>query len=120
MSSANLIILQKNRARVSGRGPRLFFEVTCHKLVQQLVPVETADQAAGVVVVRDIGRVLGENVAHDLIDRVIALDDKRIVDGGQYFLHFRLAVDHVEFACYVFHAASSLRLFSIIPNFTKE
>ena len=41
--------------------------------LQKLVAVNLADQGAGLVMVGDIGGVLGEDVAHDLVDRVIAL-----------------------------------------------
>ena len=42
-----------------------------HQLLRQLVPIETADQRTGVVVVGDIGGVLGENIAHDLVDGIV-------------------------------------------------
>ena len=47
---------------------RLLAEVAAHKRLQQLVAIQLADQRAGVVMVRDIGGVLRQDVAHDLVD----------------------------------------------------
>ena len=43
-------------------------QVLLHQLLEQLVPVQLADEGAGVVVVGDIGGVLREDVADDLVD----------------------------------------------------
>ena len=55
--------------------------------MQQLVPVDLPDQAARVVMVCDIRRVLGEDVAHDLADRLIALAFERVIDLGEDLFH---------------------------------
>ena len=57
----------------------LFFQITLHQLLQQLIAVDAAYQRAGVVVVGDVGGVLGQDIAHDLVDGVVALDLQRIV-----------------------------------------
>ena len=51
--------------------------------MQQLVAIQLADQRAGVVMVRDIGGVLRQDVAHDLVDGIIALILQRGINGGQ-------------------------------------
>ena len=62
---------------------RLLAEVAAHKRLQQLVAIQLADQRAGVVMVRDIGGVLRQDVAHDLVDGIIALILQRGINGGQ-------------------------------------
>ena len=62
---------------------RLLSEVAAHKRLQQLVAIQLADQRAGVVMVRDIGGVLRQDVAHDLVDGIIALILQRGINGGQ-------------------------------------
>lgn len=84
----------------------LFIQIAYHKLTQKLVPVETADKTAGIVVVCYIGGVLRENIADYLVDGVIALYNKRVIDGGQDFLGFRLIIDNIEFACCILHLNS--------------
>src|SRR5699024_3191874 len=62
-------------------------EIVPHQLLEELVPVQLTDQAAGVVVVGDIGRVLREQIPDDLIDGVIALFAERPVYRGENGLH---------------------------------
>ena len=62
-------------------------EIVFDKGIEQLVPVDPANQAARAVIVGDIGRVLREDVAHDLVDGVIPLFAERVVDFGQRCLH---------------------------------
>ena len=65
---------------------RSFIQVGTHQSPQQLVPVQFADQAAGAVVGGDIGGILGENVADDLVNGVVALFPQGVVDRGQDLL----------------------------------
>ena len=60
--------------------------------LQQLVPVDVPDQAAGVVVGGDIGGILREDVAHSLVDGVIALLAQGVVNGGQCLADLLLPV----------------------------
>src|SRR5699024_11314751 len=64
--------------------------VLLDQLLQQLVPIQLADQGAGVVVVGDIGRVLREDVPHDLIDGVVSFLLKGAVYGGQHLFDLRV------------------------------
>lgn len=69
----------------SFRFPGLFLvlEIAAHQLLQQLIAVDAADERAGVVVVGDIRGVLGEDVPHELIDGVVALEHQRVVYRGE-------------------------------------
>ena len=58
-------------------------EIALQQHLEQLIPIQLADQRAGVVVVGDIGGVLAEDIAHNLIDGVITLLPQGVVDGGQ-------------------------------------
>ena len=46
------------------------------------------DQAAGVVVGSDVGGILREDIAHDLVDRVVTLLTQSIIDGEQNLSDF--------------------------------
>ena len=65
----------------------LLTQILPHQHLKQLVPVNLADQGPGVVVVGDIGGVLGQDIAHDLIDGVIALLLQGLVDGGENLMN---------------------------------
>ena len=93
-------------------------QVAGQQLLQQLVAVKAADEAAGVVVVGDVRRVLGEDVADELVDRVVAFDNKGMIHGSEDLFHFCFVVDRVKPSGCVFHVKSSLIqvLASIIPK----
>ena len=48
-------------------------QVVSDQRLKQLVPVRLADKSPGIVMVGDISGVLRQNIAHNLIDGVIAL-----------------------------------------------
>ena len=88
-------------------------EILFYQFLQQLVPIQLADQGAGVVVVGDIGGVLREDVSHDLIDGIIALFLQRAVYATQDLLDLRvLFVLNAEFPGVIhLHAAHLLVCF---------
>ena len=45
----------------------LIKQVVPDKLLKKLVAIELADEAASVIVVGDVGRILGKKVAHDCL-----------------------------------------------------
>ena len=51
----------------------LFKQIALYQRAQKLVAVDLADQAAGIAVVGNVGGVLGEEVAYDLVDRIVTL-----------------------------------------------
>jgi hypothetical protein len=68
-------------------------------------------------VVGDVGGVLAENIAHDLVDGVIALLLEGIIDGGQDHPDLLVLVNaDAEFACVVdvVHRAHPLFLVTAI------
>ena len=83
--------------------------------LQKLVAVHLADQGAGLVMVGDIGGVLGEDVAHDLVDRVIALLLQRLVHGQHDPVDLRVLIDdEIKLPGVVVHACTTF-LFYLAP-----
>ena len=62
-------------------------QIAADQLLQKLVPIQLADHTAGVVVIGDIGGILGQQVAHDLIDGIIALFLQSVEHGTQGTAH---------------------------------
>jgi hypothetical protein len=65
-------------------------QIALHQLLEQLVPVQLADHASGAVVVGDVGGVLGEKVAHNLIDGIVALLAQSVVNTAKDATHIIL------------------------------
>ena len=70
----------------------LLVQIPADQNLQQLVAVDFPDQGAGIVVVGDIGGVLGKDVAHDLVDGVISLFLQCPIDGGKDLVDLRVLV----------------------------
>ena len=62
------------------------------QLLKQLVTVELADQAAGSVVVGNVGRILRQEITDYLIDGVIPFFAEGAIYGGQNALHLLTTV----------------------------
>lgn len=88
-------------------GVSLLVEVGLHQLAHQLVAVDARDKRAGVVVICDVGRVLGEYITHYLVYRVVALDHEGVIHRRKNFLHRGLAVQRLELACFICHDVPS-------------
>ena len=58
-------------------------QIALQQRLQQLVPVQLANEGPGVVVVGDVGGVLAEDVAHQLVDGIVALLLQGGVDGTE-------------------------------------
>ena len=64
--------------------------------------------------VGDVGRILGENVAHDLIDGIIALFLESFVDGGEDVVYLLLLIlCRVELTGKFVHVGTAFLIFSI-------
>ena len=97
----------------------LHVEVAAQHSLQQIVTIHLADHGTGVLIGRNVGRVFGLNVAHQLIDRVIAFFLQSIVhllyDLVDLIVLF--IVDGENRGC-VSHAIHPLRL-KLAPLYTK-
>jgi len=86
----------KSAARVgTARVPRLVLldmEIGFQEHLEQLIPVDMPDEAAGVVVGGDIGGVLGKDVPYELVDRVITLLTQGFIHCGEDLLDFLLPI----------------------------
>ena len=87
---------------------RSLSQIAEQQLLQQLVPVDAGDEAARAVVVGDIGGVLGENIADELVDGVVALYQQRVVYRRQNLLDLGLVVDGREADRCVFQSRALL------------
>ena len=67
-------------------------EIFANQNLHQLIPVDLADHAAGVVVVGDIGGILGEQIADNLVDGIITLFVESIEHTAEYPAHIVLIV----------------------------
>ena len=54
-------------------------QIVPHQLLQQLITIELADETSGVVIIRDIGRILRKKIANNLVDGIITLFAKGII-----------------------------------------
>ena len=68
----------------------LLAQIFPHQDLEQLVPVDLANQGPGVVVVGNIGGVLGQDIAHDLIDGIVALFLQRLVNRRENLMKLRV------------------------------
>ena len=69
-------------------------EIIAHQLLQQLISIQLANEGAGVIEVGDIGGILGENIAYNLVDGVVPFLLQRVIALGENltglpFLHIR-------------------------------
>ena len=70
----------------------LIEKIMPHKLVQQFIPVNFADQTARIVVIGDIGRIFRKKVAYDLVDGIIAFFTEGTINGHKCIFHFQVGV----------------------------
>ena len=71
-------------------------QILPHQGLHKLVPVDFTDHAPGVAKVCDVGGVLGQQVAHDLIDGVIPLLGQGVEHTAQDQPHVLLVIGYVE------------------------
>ena len=76
--------------------------------LQELIAVDLTDQRARMVVVGDIGRILGEDVSHDLIDGIVALFLQCTIDRRHDLLDlFVFFLIDVELTRQIYHMDST-------------
>ena len=82
----------------------LLAQIAFHQHLQQLIAVDLTDQGTGVVMICDVSGILGQNVTHDLIDRVIAFFLQSMIDRRHDLLDFFIffLID-VELTCQIYH-----------------
>ena len=98
----------------------LLAQVAAQEDLQQLVAIQLADQRACLPVVGDVGGVILKDVAHELIDGVIALLLQRGVHARQDVVDLLvLFLRGVEFAGIVFHSVSPPSTCQYTPIFCK-
>ena len=87
----------------------LHLQIILHQHLQQLIAVDLADQRAGRIVVGDIGGILGEDIAHDLVDRIVALLLEGLLDSGEDMMDLLLLIlSGIELSGKLIHADTTL------------
>ena len=87
-----------------------FVQIVFDEFLKQLIPVDMADQGTGIVVVRDIRGIFGQNIPDDLVHRILPLHHQRIVHRVQDLFHLCLRIESRKLSgciCIV-HCASPL------------
>ena len=85
-------------AKASWLGLRFVNQIFAHQNLHQLVPIDLTDHAPGTTIVGDIGGVLGEQIADDLIDGVVAFFVQGVEHTTEYGAHIVFVVaGHCEF-----------------------
>ena len=69
-----------------------YTEIIFDYAAEQLIALNLADQTAGIFIVCDIGRILGEKIAHHLIYRIVALLHERRVYSVYYTAYLCIAI----------------------------
>ena len=96
-------------AKASWRGSFVFEQVFLNQNLHQLIPVDFADHAAGAAVVGDVGGILGEQIAHDLVDGIVTFFVQGIEHTPEYVPHvFFVAGDRKGLGFHSRHGLSLL------------
>ena len=78
----------------------LFKQIFPNQYLHQFITVNLADHAAGIIVVGDVGGILGQQIADDLVHRVVALFLQSVEDGTKGTAHIILVVaGYDKFLC---------------------
>lgn len=103
---------QKQRSRF------LFRKIGFYKHLQKLVAVNMTDKTSRVVKRGDVCRVLGKDIANELIYRIVTLLFQRVVNGHKDFLHLVFPV-LVNRKCHRFvqHIIIPFRILFFLHNY---
>ena len=85
------------------------------QLLKKLVTVELADEAASIIVIGDVGRILRENVSDDLVDWIVALFAEGRINLEKYISDFALTVI-VELKSYCIAGLHNIPILSLNNN----
>ena len=79
-------------------------QIMRYEFLHQFITINLADEAPCVVVIGDVGRVLGKKLADDLVDWIIALFLQSVINRCQNALHFGiLIIDQAKFSGSIEH-----------------
>jgi hypothetical protein len=67
-------------------------QIAPNQFLQQLITIQLADHAACIVVVGDIGGILGQQISDDLVDRVVTLFPQSIEHSPEDAAHIVFVV----------------------------
>ena len=70
----------------------LLEQIFAHQRLHQFIPVDLADHTAGIVVVGDVGGILGQQVSNDLVDGIVAFFSQGFVHTTENTAHILFIV----------------------------
>ena len=93
-------------------------EIIANQFLHELVPINLCDLGAGAVLVGDVSRIFTEEIAYDLVDRIIPLLAERAIYRCEDPLHLPVGVVyHMKFYGLVFHRLTPfLKVYLILPQ----
>lgn len=82
----------------------LFSEIMLYKSLKQLVAVDPADKASGVVICSNVRWILRQYVSDKLIYGIVTLLVQSLIHRGEYLLHFVITfILYGECHCFILH-----------------
>ena len=92
-------------------GSLLIKQVTLDQLLEEFIPVQLTNHGAGIVVIGDISGVFSQEIPDNLIDGIVALFLKGLIDGSQDVPNFCiLFVHNAEFSGEIIHTDTAFLL----------
>jgi len=76
--------------------------------LHQLITVDTADHAAGIVVIGDVGRIFREQITYDLVDGIVAFLGKGLIHTPEDLAHILIIIGYYKFQGVFFRHGLSL------------
>ena len=67
-------------------------QIAAYQFLQQLIPVQLADHAAGIVVIGDIGGIFRQQIADDLVHGVVAFFLQRVEHSPENAAHILFVI----------------------------
>lgn len=78
-------------------------QIALDKFLKQFVPIQLADHAARVIVIRDISGVLSQQVADNLVDRIVTFFTECVEHMTENAVHILFVIaGHCKLDC-IFH-----------------
>ena len=79
-------------AKASWLGLFIPKQITLHKLLKKLVTIKLADHAAGVVVIGDLSGIFCQQVADNLVNRIVTFFVQSVEDTPENTMHILFVV----------------------------
>ena len=75
--------VENNKAVLRENLIQLLFEIFAYQHLQQFITIDFTNHRTCVIVIGNVGGILGEDVTNNLIDGIISLLLQSLIDGGE-------------------------------------